>query len=52
VRLRTQVDLIFIAVIAEEQHLAAVGDKDKRVVRKGHGDVSSSFLERENAALS
>jgi hypothetical protein len=28
-------------MIAEEQHLAAVGDQDQRVVGKGHKAVSS-----------
>jgi hypothetical protein len=32
-----KVDLIFIAVIAEEQHLAAIGDQNQRIVGKGHG---------------
>src|SRR5438874_12587365 len=35
-RLGAQVDLVLIAMIAEEQHLAAVGDQDQRVVGKGH----------------
>jgi len=28
-------------MIAEEQHLAAVGDQDQRVVGKGHGVIFS-----------
>ncbi len=41
VRLGAEVDLLLVAMIAEEQHLAAVGDQDQRVVGKGHGDGSS-----------
>jgi hypothetical protein len=40
-RFGPKVDLIFVAMIAEEQHLAAVGDQDQRIVGKGHGVVSS-----------
>jgi len=39
VRLGAQVNLILVPVIAEEQHLAAVGDQDQRVVGKGHGGL-------------
>jgi hypothetical protein len=41
-RFGAEVDLIFIPVIAEEQHLAAVGDENQRSVGKGHGVDSSS----------
>jgi hypothetical protein len=40
-RFRAQVDLVLIAVIAKEQHLAAVSDQDEGVVGKGHGWGSS-----------
>jgi hypothetical protein len=42
--LGAQVDLVFISLIAKEQHLAAIGDQYERVVGKGHGVVSSSFV--------
>ena len=51
-RLGSQVDLILIPVIAEEQHLAAVGDQDQRIVGKGHGVTFSFSLSEENAAPS
>ena len=35
-RLGAQVDLVLVSVIAEEQHLAAVGDKNQRIMGKGH----------------
>ena len=41
VLLGPEVDLIFVSVIAEEEHLAAVGDQHQRIVGKGHGVVSS-----------
>src|SRR5256885_14865130 len=36
-RLGPEVDLAFVSAVAEEQHLAAVGDQDQRIVGKGHG---------------
>jgi hypothetical protein len=36
-RLGPEVDLLLVPVIAEEQHLAAVGDQDQRIVGQGHG---------------
>src|SRR4029079_5212508 len=38
-RFRSEVDLVLVAVIAEEQHLTAVGDQDQRIVGKGHGAI-------------
>jgi hypothetical protein len=35
-RLGTEVDLVFIAVIAEKERLAAVEDKDEGIVGKRH----------------
>ena len=35
-RLGPEVDLVFVAVIAEEQRLAAIGDQNQRIVGKGH----------------
>jgi hypothetical protein len=34
-----KVDLVLVAMVAEEQHLAAVGDQDQRIVGKGHEDT-------------
>jgi hypothetical protein len=36
VRLRSEIDLILVPVIAEEEHLASVGDQDQCIVGKGH----------------
>jgi hypothetical protein len=41
-RLRSEVDLVLISMIAEIQHLAAVGDQNQRIVGKGHGRNSSN----------
>src|SRR5215212_3304516 len=45
-RLRPEVDLILVAVVAEEQHLAAVGDQHQRIVGKGHGIIFLLVLKR------
>src|SRR3546814_9174837 len=51
VRGGAQVDLAFVALIAQEQRLAAVGDEDEGVVGEGHGLApsggSNAWVERE-----
>jgi hypothetical protein len=51
-RLGPQINLLFIATIAEEQHLAAVCDEHERVMGKGHGRFPPLVYQRENAARS
>jgi hypothetical protein len=51
-RFGPEVYLILIPMIAEEQHLAAVGDQDQRIVGKGHGVTFSFVCNEENAGPS
>ena len=51
VRLGPEIDLILVAMIAEEQHLAAVGDQNQRIVGKGHGRFLL-WCSKENAVPS
>ena len=48
-RFGPEVDLALVAMIAEEQHLAAVGDQDQRIVGKGHERSSCDSCLEENA---
>src|SRR4051812_8080858 len=50
-RLGPEVDLILIPVVAEEQHLAAVGDEDQRIVGQGHGFTFSLSERGERGAF-
>src|SRR5258708_18910695 len=51
-RLGPEIDLVLIPMIAEEQHLAAVGDQHQRIVGKGHGIILSLGFNEENAGPS
>src|SRR6476620_493047 len=53
-RFGAKIDLVTVAVVSKEQHFAAVGDQDQRIVGKGHWTFpptqTACLGEREHAA--
>src|SRR4051794_32021760 len=53
-RFGAEIDLVTVAVVSKEQHFAAVGDQNQRIMGKGHltfpPTQNSCLGEREDAA--